>query len=215
MKKLISNILETSKNFWRWKDGTCIFCETSKGPNDELIQRHTFYEQIIDNPIIIQVCFIIGDIKKKCSDKVRNFKEMWEDDRKKHLFDNKNKLAVEKIIDKNPITTYLELKMSYYRQMINEFEEIPVYRNAFFIQVNFGKVISKFKNEAQEWLDKHGKVLKVLGERELLQIKNEVLDYRERLADDPPRIDELKVLLNSITEIKDMTMMMEFRIFDV
>ena len=40
---------------------------------------------------------------------------MWEDDRKKHLFDNKNKLAVEKIIDKNPITTFLELKMSYYR----------------------------------------------------------------------------------------------------
>jgi len=35
------------------------------------------------------------------------------------------------------------------------------------------------------------------------------------LADDPPRIEELKVLLNTITEIKDMTMMMEFRIFDV
>jgi len=32
--------------------------------------------------------------------------------------------------------------------MINEFEEIPIYRNAFFIQVNFAKVISKFKNEA-------------------------------------------------------------------
>ena len=140
---------------------------------------------------------------------------MWEDDRKKHLFDNKNKLAVEKIVDKNPITTYLELKMSYYRQMIHEFEEIPVYRNAFFIQVNFAKVISKFKNEAQEWLYKHGKVLKLLGERELQQIKNEIMENREKLADDPPRIEELKILLNTITEIKDMTMMMEFRIFDV
>ena len=40
---------------------------------------------------------------------------MWEEDRKKYLFDSKNKLAVEKINDKNPITTYLELKMSYYR----------------------------------------------------------------------------------------------------
>jgi hypothetical protein len=58
---------------------------------------------------------------------------MWEDERKRHLFDNKNKLAVEKIVDKNPLTTQLELKMSYYRQMIYEFEEIPVFRNAFFI----------------------------------------------------------------------------------
>lgn len=58
---------------------------------------------------------------------------MWEDERKRHLFDNKNKLAVEKIVDKNPTTTLLELKMSFYKQMINEFQEIPVYRNAFFI----------------------------------------------------------------------------------
>jgi len=46
---------------------------------------------------------------------------MWEDERKRHLFDNKNKLAVEKIVDKNPTTTLLELKMSFYKQMINEF----------------------------------------------------------------------------------------------
>lgn len=54
-----------------------------------------------------------------------------------------------------------------------------------------------------------------MGDRELLQIKNEIMEFRERLADDPPRIEELKILLNTITEIKDMTMMMEFRIFDV
>jgi hypothetical protein len=35
------------------------------------------------------------------------------------------------------------------------------------------------------------------------------------LADDPKGIEELKHLLNTITKIKDMTMMMEFRIFDV
>lgn len=43
---------------------------------------------------------------------------MWEDDRKKHLWDQKNKMAVEKIIDKTPSTTWLELKMSYYKVMI-------------------------------------------------------------------------------------------------
>ncbi len=93
---------ETAKSFWRWKDGTCIFCETSKGPNDEPIQRHTFYDQIIDNPVIIQVTFQIGEIKKKCFEKVRSFGNMWEDDDYKPLFDNKTKLAVEKMTDKNP-----------------------------------------------------------------------------------------------------------------
>ena len=44
LKKLRSNILETGRLFWRWKDGTCIFCEPGKGPNDEPIQKHTYYD---------------------------------------------------------------------------------------------------------------------------------------------------------------------------
>ena len=43
---------------------------------------------------------------------------MWEDDKKRPLWDQKSKHAVEKIIDKNPSTTYLEFKMSWYRNMI-------------------------------------------------------------------------------------------------
>jgi hypothetical protein len=31
--------------------------------------------------------FYIGDIKKKASNKVHNFKEMWEDDKKRPLWD--------------------------------------------------------------------------------------------------------------------------------
>jgi len=140
---------------------------------------------------------------------------MWEDDRKKHLWDQKNKMAVEKIIDKNPSTIWLELKMSYYKNMIAEFDEMPVERNAFFIGVSFASVISSFKNQAKEWLDKHGNVLRTMGERELKAIVTEVSEYREKLKEDPPRIEELKALLNQIRDIQDLTMNQEFRIHDV
>lgn len=40
---------------------------------------------------------------------------MWEDEKKKPLWDQKAKHAVEKIIDKNPTTLYLEMKMSFYK----------------------------------------------------------------------------------------------------
>lgn len=76
-------------------------------------------------------------------------------------------MAVEKMIDNNPNTTFLELKMSYYKSMLHEFEEMPSERNSFFISVSFASVISSFKNQAKEWLDKYGSVLRTLGEREL------------------------------------------------
>jgi len=37
LRKILFNILESAKAFWRWKDGYCTFCEQIKGPNDEMI----------------------------------------------------------------------------------------------------------------------------------------------------------------------------------
>ncbi len=34
------------------------------------------------------------------------------------LWENKHKNAIDKVIDKNPSNAYIELKMSYYKQMI-------------------------------------------------------------------------------------------------
>ena len=38
-----NNIMASTKSFWRWMDGYCTFSPTSKGPNDEIIQKHTFF----------------------------------------------------------------------------------------------------------------------------------------------------------------------------
>lgn len=71
--------------------------------------------------------------------------------------------------------------MSQYKMMIQEFDEMPKERNAFFISEYFGGVIEGFKGQAKEWLDKHGNVLKTLGFKELEGIKKEIEDYREKL----------------------------------
>lgn len=124
--------------------------------------------------MVSSVCFTIGDIKKKAFNKAHNFKEMWEEDEKKALWDHKAKLNIDKLIEKNPMTTQLERKMMKYKQMIQDFDSMPRERNAFFISVHFGNVINSFKNQAKEWLDKHGNVLKQLGLKELEQIKETI-----------------------------------------
>jgi hypothetical protein len=56
-------------------------------------------------------------------------------------------------------------------------------------------------------------VLKKSGEAELLQVKKEIEEYREKLKEEPiSSIECLKNILNTITEVKDTTMIMEFRI---
>lgn len=43
---------------------------------------------------------------------------MWNDEKKKELWDHKRKLNVDKLIDKNPPTPLLERYMMKYRNMI-------------------------------------------------------------------------------------------------
>lgn len=106
-------------------DGTCEFCKSSKGPNDEVVQKHTFENDIKQNNIIIKVKFLIGMGITKANNRARKFKEMFEPDpetkdanKENPMWDPKHKLAVEKLKDKNPPVSlkYLESKMNSYKQ---------------------------------------------------------------------------------------------------
>jgi len=55
---------------------------------------------------------------------------------------------VEKLVEKNPPTPIIERMMMKYKNLIQELDEMPKDRNAFFINVYFGNVISVFKNQA-------------------------------------------------------------------
>lgn len=74
LNNIPNNIINSTKHFWRWMDGTCEFCKPGKGPNDEVLQKHTFYTDIEQNTIIIKVKFLLGLGIKKANDRARKFK---------------------------------------------------------------------------------------------------------------------------------------------
>jgi len=71
--------------------------------------------------------------KKRGIDKVHSFKEMWEDEKKRKLFDHKLKLSIDKDLDKNIEIRVMENKMTMYKNAIIEFHEMPKERNAYYI----------------------------------------------------------------------------------
>jgi dynein heavy chain len=142
---------------------------------------------------------------------------MFNSDNQKNLWTQKEKMLVEKQKDKNPPVTleYLEKKMSYYKEEIELLNEMTVEKSTIFYAVQIHSVIDVFRDEASDWLNRHGNVLRELGIRELNEISKEIGDYRARLAEDPDGIDDLKAMLNTIAIIRNESMMMEFRIAEV
>jgi dynein heavy chain len=163
----------------------------------------------------VNIAFDIRSFEDKVGKKVESFKDMWEDEKRDKLWEHKAKLSIDKLVDKNPSNTWMEIKMNYYNMMINEFESMPKERTAFFIQVNFSPVITLFRNEARSWMTKHGDVMRTLGIKDLDNIRKEIDEYRDKLSKVPDEIEDLKRMLNLISEIYNKSMIMEFRISDV
>jgi dynein heavy chain len=92
---------------------------------------------------------------------------------------------------------------------------MPKERNAYFICEQFGTVLEQFKDKAKSWLDRYGNVLKELGMKGLKLIKADIEVAKDKLKQEANNIDDLKRLLNYISEIKNMSMQMELNIAEV
>lgn len=81
--------------------------------------------------------------------------------------------------------------------------------------MTFTSVIHTFKTQADSWVERYGSVLREIANRDLESAKKFIADFDNSLEENPANIEELKSLLNKISEIKTISMMMEFRIADI
>ena len=94
-------------------------------------------------------------------------------------------------------------------------KRLPKDGRSFFIIIDNSAVINRNLEKFDDWLNLLGNGLKDLSNKELNAIIKETTDYERLLNQDPSNIEALKYLLNIISEIKNKSMEMEFRISDV
>jgi biotin-(acetyl-CoA carboxylase) ligase len=85
----------------------------------------------------------------------------------------------------------------------------------FFVLINYQEVKSQAFEKVNEWLETLGSALIEISNKELKNIVNDVQDYEKHLKTEVHGIDGLKHVLNKISEIKNTSMDMEFRINEI
>lgn len=118
-------------------------------------------------------------------------------------------------MEKEQSTYKIEALIANFKKMKNEIEILPNQTTSAFIIVDYTQVKLAAYEKIDEWLQMLSKILNDMAFKEYTFINWEIIDYTNALDDDPSSIDLLKKILNVITEIKDKSMEMEFRIADV
>lgn len=75
--KLIRSIIESTKLFHRWMNGTCIFTPPQKIPDEEEPLLFTFYTDMLSNPAVLSIMSSLNACITKTFSEMNKWIELW------------------------------------------------------------------------------------------------------------------------------------------
>ena len=222
LEKFNRNILDSAKQFGRWWDGFAkIFEEKINEETGEKSIPFTFFDDIKTNKMIVQLSYEIVTQMNQIMDKFGLIVGHWTNKKGSiyKLFDktemSKMQKQIEKNHDKNQSTKEIEKRIVVIKNMLHSNQNKEKEQNNYIVLIDNSDLHQKTIEKINEWLAILGESLKAIASKQLRQIVEQTNKYSKDLKADMNSIDLLKVLLKVISEIKDVSMDMEFKIVEV
>jgi hypothetical protein len=131
------------------------------------------------------------------------------------LFDKNSMVKIMKQLDKSQSTAEIERRILYLKFVKQTYIQGSNEQHNYIVLIDNSEVKQASIDKVEEWIDACGEILKKMASTELKQIIRDTQDYGKALNGEMGDIDQLKALLNVISDIKNKSMDMEFRIIEV
>ncbi|KAJ3114591.1 Dynein heavy chain 10, axonemal [Phlyctochytrium bullatum] len=221
MVKFTRSIVDSTKQFHRWQNGTCIITPPQKVAEDEDPITFSFHSDVVSNQsIVAMISQLNGTITRtfanlnKWLDTWRKYRPLWRVDKV---------ITLEKFAQKKPTVGAYDEKLAYYTKLAKDVESQVVVKDIDFMRVVSAPLRSAIHNEAQGYVDEvlmelsvfTGKHLNNLAKEGLHAIQEKLAQYEEELHRSPSTLDDLTFVLNVIADIRGASEEVETRYRDV
>jgi dynein heavy chain len=122
---------------------------------------------------------------------------------------------LQKQIDKSQSTQEIEQKINTLQMSRSIMQQHQNEQQNYIVMIDKSELAQASISKVDEWLQILGDSLKQIATKELRNIIRDTEEYEKALKGEMGAIEQLKALLNVITEIKNKSMDMEFRIVEV
>ncbi|XP_076363131.1 dynein heavy chain at 89D isoform X2 [Tachypleus tridentatus] len=198
------NIVEGTKLFIRWMDGTCLETLPQKVEGQDEPYVFSFFMDISLHPSINELCLTLQWTAQNLLLSVHGSLEIW---RKFRSLWNYDKHAIcEKFAAKLPSIVAFDDKFQYYFKRIKQVEVVPKVRNEGCIRVQLFPVGEAVENHAREWILLLGRHLNDCARNSMQSLNTQFENLNIQLEKKPETLDELKLVLSTIAEINDMSL---------
>ncbi|XP_030358369.1 dynein heavy chain 10, axonemal isoform X4 [Strigops habroptila] len=208
----IRDCVEVTKRFVRWMHGTCIECPPQHIEEDEVI-TFSFYTDVSQNPLIIEQAVLIAQNVRKLLSSLSKYLNQW---KRYHLLWKLDKdVAMEKLAAEKPACVTFDEQFQYYLKIAQEVTQQPMMKDEQCIRLQLAPLACTVEENARGWAMSLGKLLNESARQELFSLEEEIQGLTENLKRPPDSLEDLKIVLGAIAQIKSVSFKVEVKYLDI
>ncbi|KAI8916282.1 dynein heavy chain and region D6 of dynein motor-domain-containing protein [Gorgonomyces haynaldii] len=213
MIKFIRSIIDSSKHFHRWMNGTCITTPPQKVNDDEEPLIFSFQQDLIASQSVIALVNMLNQTVNKVFADLQKWVDSWR--KYKPLWKVDKVTTLEKFAQKKPSPINYDEKLSFYTKMAREVEAMSQTKDVGFVRVISTSLQHSIQEEAMGWVQSIGKHLNAVAKENLESLQSRFRNYDKDLATNPQTLDDLTFVLNVISNIMNASEEVESQYRDV
>ncbi|KAM6964967.1 dynein axonemal heavy chain 10 [Aplochiton taeniatus] len=209
----VRDCVETTKRFVRWMHGTCIECAPQRvdGENERVV--FSFYSEVCQQPQVNERAMAVSLNLQRLLGAVGRYLNRWK--RYRPLWKLDKAIVMEKFAAKKPSYVMYDEKLQFYARVNQEVALQPLVKDEHVVRLNLGPLAHTVRENAQAWVNSLGRLLSDSARENLFSLRDKLTQLSENLKRSPNTLEDLKFVLGTISDIRNMSLKVELRFTDI
>ncbi|KAK2902109.1 hypothetical protein Q8A73_011855 [Channa argus] len=209
----IKDCIESTKQFVRWMRGTCIECPPQHLSGEDEVVILSFCSDVWQHPQINESAKMVSDKIRGLLNVVDRHLNHWK--RYRPLWEKDKTIVNEEFTARKPSCIMYDDKLQFFARIKQEVLLEPHFKNYHIIHLNLDPLAHTVWEIAESWISSLGTLLNKPAKEDLFNLRDELMQLSTKLKQSPDTLENLKSVLGTISDIKDMFLDVEIRINDI
>eukprot|EP00842_Homolaphlyctis_polyrhiza_P003630 jgi/Hompol1/4268/HPOL_001758-RA len=213
MIKFVRSIVDSSKQFHRWLNGSCIIAPPQKVGDDEEPFVFSFHSDLVSNQSVIALVNSVNTTINRTFSDLHKWIDTWR--KYRPLWKVDKVVTLEKFAQKKPSVVNYDDKLMFYAKLSKDVESQPSIKDVDFVRIISSPLQAAIHSEATSWVVSIGKHLNVVCKEGLQSLQERFKSYERDISRNPQTLDDLTFVLNVIANIRNASEEVELQYRDV
>ncbi|KAJ3336288.1 Dynein heavy chain 10, axonemal, partial [Gonapodya sp. JEL0774] len=213
MNKVVRGLVDSTKQFHRWQNGSCIVAVPHRNGEDDESFIFSFHSDVVSNLAVVQGLLGLNQVITKTFTNLSKYLDSWR--KYRPLWKVDKVVTLEKFSQKNPSVVAYDEKLTFYSKLAKDVENQQTTVDIEFMRVVSTPLQQAIHQEAQSWILSIGKHLNASAKEGLNAIYARIKKYQEDLQIVPATLSDLTTILNVMSDMRQSSEDIEMQYADV